>query len=262
MPNTQLKSWLKKLSTLTQSWLNQLSTLIHHGHLAAPAGTYVNRQLFDVPTMENEATRRQRRRKLLLWSLPGVILMLLIALWFLLPTPLTYKAIKSYNHKGYQTARDWLTPLTWTSPQQFVIAFNSGTVDTQLGKYTRAQTELTRALTLAPADKRCMVLQNLVYSLDAHAATLQQEVTSATTYDAQAAALRNQNPKCFHTLPGGNDNGGGGGGGGGASAQSQQVLSQAQQQELQQKDQQGQASEQQDFNPNSVNPNSPNVKPW
>jgi hypothetical protein len=227
----------------------------------------MNRRPFDLSKTNYEAIRHQKRRKLLLWSIPGVVIMLLIALWFLLPSPLTSHAIADYKSQNYRKARDWLTPLTWTSPQPFVIAFNSGTVDTQLGHYPLAQTELNRALTLAPADKRCMVLQNLAISITDHVAVLQQQSNyqEASSLNTEVTSIKSNNPKCFtpvlpkKTPPSG---GGGGGGGGGQSESETQVLTPAEAQQLQQKNQQGQQSEEQEFSPNNVNPNSPNVKPW
>ena len=223
-----------------------------------------SRQPFDLKKMKGEPERRQKRRQLLKYSLPFVIIFFLITLWFLLPMPLTHQGINNYKHQDYKTARKWITPLTWTSPQQFVIAFNSGTIDTQLGKYDLAQGELVRAYTLAAPNQKCMVLQNLVYSLTAHFNSLQAsgDFQKSIVYDQEAGNLKTAYPKCFPPpkLPG-NTNGGGGGGGGGG-AQSSQVLDQAQQQQLQQKNDQGQQSQQQDFQQNNFNQTNPNIKPW
>lgn len=243
--------------------LTHLTGMVHSGRQRA-GSIYADRKLFSLSKMQDlEIARHEKRKKLLKWSLAPVILMFLIALWFVLPTPLTYKAIINYKHKSYHTARDWLTPLTWTSPQQFVIAFNSGTVDTQLGKYAQAQTELTRALALAPANKRCMVLQNLVYSLDAHGASLlrQGDDQNAATYTDAGTTLKTENPKCFPPKPK-LIGGGGGGGGGSGNSSAQQVLTQSQQQQLQQKNEEGQQQLDQGYSPNSANTNNPNVRPW
>jgi hypothetical protein len=229
------------------------------------AGINHPQKRFDLKKMNYEATRREKRHKLLLWSLPVVIIAGLLALWFLLPTPLTYKSIKNYKHKSYSTARHWLIPLTWTSPQHFVAAFDSGTEDAQLGNYDRAEGELNKALTLAKPSQRCMVLQNIVITLTDHATSLkaQGEGVESTGYTTVATNIKTTNKKCFKlTSPTPKGGGGGGGGGGGSQSQNDQVLTPAQQEQLQQKDQQGQASEQQDFKQNTVSPNSPNIKPW
>jgi hypothetical protein len=219
-----------------------------------------NFQPFAFSQIEYDTERKKKRRKLLFWSLPAVFIVLLVALYFLLPTPLTSEAIQNYNHKNYPYSRIWLTPLTWASPQQFVIAFNSGTVDTQLGSYTLAQGELLRALQLATPAQRCMVLQNLVYSFDAHANLLfrQGQNQSATDLTSEVATIKQANPKCFLQPKGG----GGGGGGGNKQNKPADLLTAAQEVQLQQKNQAGDQMEQQDFQQNSVNPNSPNIKPW
>jgi hypothetical protein len=247
--------------------LEHLSEVLRFRKRQSASRASMNRRPFDMSKTDFETIRHRKRRKLLLWSIPGVVILLLIALWFLLPSPLTSHAIADYKNQNYRRARDWLTPLTWTSPQPFVIAFNSGTVDTQLGHYPLAQTELTRALTLAPANKRCMVLQNLAISITDHVAVLQQQgnYQNASSLNTQVSSIRSDNPKCFppiqptKTPPSG---GGGGGGGGGESESETQTLTPAEAQQLQQKNQQGEQSEQQEFAPNNINPNNPNVKPW
>ena len=226
-------------------------------------GPTSDRLPFDMSKMEYETARKQKRRQLLKWSLPVVLVVFLVALWFLLPTPLTAKTITNYKHGSFATARRWIAPLTWTSPQPFVADFDSGTVDTKLGKYVRAQDELTRALTLAKPAQRCMVLQNLVYSLDAHATSLTAQFQDVTAYTTEVTNLKANNPKCFpakQTLL----HGGGGGGGGGGSVQSpaQQIVTQAQEEQLQQKNDQGQQTLNQGFEQNTLNQNNPNVKPW
>lgn len=248
MRSLQLKNLRSHVASLTKRQATEIP------------GAPLNRQPFDMSKMKvDEAARRDMRHKLLRWSLPAAILMFIVALWFLLPTPLTHEAIGNYNRQDYKASRNWLTPLTWTSPQPFVISFNSGTVDTQLGQYDRAQKELTRALSLATPAQRCMVLQNLAISMTDHAARLQQisNYQEATGLEAQVTNIKNSNPKCFKQTP----QGGGGGGGGGAQTQSQ-VVSQAQQSQLQQKNLEGQQSNEPSFQQNTLNLNSPNVKPW
>jgi hypothetical protein len=236
---------------------------------ADTAGANLSRQPFDMTKLDREAERRKKRKKLLLWSLPVVILAGLLALWLILPWPLTWQSIRQYNHKSYPSSRNWLTPLTWTSPEPFVASFDSGTVDVQLRNYTRAEKELTRALQLAPKDKRCMVLQNLVYSLQHHADDLEVngKTQQANEYNSQAKTYMDQNKQCFKPLPvqqpkdqGGG--GGGGGGGSGAEAASNQILSATQQQQLEQKNLQGQQSQIQELDLSNANPDSPSVKPW
>ena len=231
---------------------------------ASTPGAGLNRQPFDMAKMNYEAARKAKRRKLLRWSLPLVILAFILALWLILPYPLTYQAIKQYNHKKYPSARNWLVPVTWSSPQPFVAAFDSGTVDSQLGNYPRAETELTRALQLAPPDKRCMVVQNLVYTLEAHADELteQSKTQDAKSLSSQAVTYRNDNKKCFQSIAPSKEQNDGGGGGGGAAAESNQILSSTQQDSLDQKNAQGQQSQVQDFLDSAADTDSPAIHPW
>ena len=221
-------------------------------------------QPFDLAKMDYEANRLKKRRQLLRRSILPVAVVALVALWFLLPTTLTHQAINAYKHQHYKPARHWLTPLTWSSPDSFVAAFNSGTVDTQLGRYDQAQTELTRALALATPRRRCMAVQNLVYSLQAHAKSLPANNKDANTYQTKALNLAKTYSNCFGGASGGQQ---GGGGGSSASSNAQdtdksEAPSLAQQQQLQQLEQQGQERKQQDIYDQTFDPSSPNLKQW
>ncbi len=223
-----------------------------------------DRSPFDLSKMQHETNRQQTRRSVLLKSAPVVLIVLLIAIWFILPTLLTGQAITRYKHQKYAAARTWLTPLTWTSPERFVIEFNSGTVDTRLGKYEVAQKELIHALEIAPPRKRCITVQNLVISVNIHANSLldtgNNELSAGYTKYANSLVVKYR--KCFAVSSSGASQSQGGGGGGGASVQAEQELTQAQQQSLQQKSEAGQQSQQQTFKQDVVDPNDPSVKPW
>lgn len=216
--------------------------------------------ILELSKKQQDEYRLHKRRKLLLYSIPGVVIVTLVSLWFMLPTPLTHQAIKNYNSNKYKTARNWLTPLTWTSPEQFVIAFNSGTVDTRLGNYKKAQSELERALKLAPADKRCMVIQNLSYSLTARAESLKGK-NEAAQYSAQAKKLKEQNPKCFLAVASEEEQEKKNDGGGGGGSQTDNTGA-SQEQKLLEKNQEGQAMEQPNINQFIMDLNSPSTRPW
>lgn len=218
-------------------------------------------QPFDMSKLDYEAIRRYKRRKLLVRSLAPVLTVLLIALWFVLPTTLTHQAIIAYKGQGYSAARRWVIPLTWTSPEPFVIAYNSGTFDARIGNHERAEDELTRAVAAAPNQtKRCMAAQNLAASLQAHAESLRDTPKEADAYATKAATVKKENPTCFK-------GGGGGGGGGGSSSQSDtssqsQAPTKSQQQQLQQKEQEGRDRKAKFARDEEYNPNDPSIKPW
>lgn len=214
-------------------------------------------QPFDLAKLDFKTIRRQERRKLLVRSAVPVVLVFIVALWFLLPTILTGRAIGNYKHEKNSAARRWLTPLTLTSPEPFVIAFNSGTVDTKQGKYDRAEKELTRAVAIAPEDKRCMAAQNLVISLKAHAESIKSNTKEATVLETKATSVMNANQICFK----------GSAASGGASASSDsaaqsQAPTDAQQQQLQQKEQEGRDRKAQFARDETFNESDPKIKPW
>lgn len=224
---------------------------------------------FDLAKMDYETVRRQKRRKLLVWSIIPVIVLLAAALWFLLPSLLTHQAIGAYKRHNYPTARRWLTPLTWTSPEQFVIAFNSGTVDTQLGHYNGAEVELTRALALAPPARVCMVAQNLVYSLEAHANSLKGTMPNdAIIYYTKALNTIRAHAPCFKgsaaqgRIGGEKQKAQGQAASSSQSQQGGQTPTAIQQQQLQQKEDQGQQRQQQSLLNKTFDPNDPYVKQW
>jgi predicted Zn-dependent protease len=217
----------------------------------------MTKQPFSLDKINYEAIRRQKRKKLLIRSLVPVVIMFLIALWLILPSLLTHQAIGSYKQGSYQGARKWLTPLTLTSPEPFVIAFNSGTVDTRLAKYDRAEAELTRALAIAPIDKRCMAAQNLVASLRAHATSLGEDDKEATVFLKKSLTIISANQICFK----------GSAASGGSSSQSDsssdnQALTDTQKQQLQQKEQEGRERQAQYARDETFDPNDPKTKPW
>lgn len=208
-------------------------------------------QPFALDKLNYEALRKRKRRQFLRVSAIPVIVVFLIALWFALPMPLTHLAIGDYKKEGYQNARNWLTPLTWTSPEPFVIAFNSGTVDTKLGNYDAAEEELTRALALAPSEKKCMVAQNLVVALRLHTESVASEPSEAKVYSTRADTVMRANPDCFK-----------GSAASGGSSSSGNSPTEAEQQQLEQKEEEGRERQEQFAQEEKYDPNSPQIKPW
>lgn len=211
---------------------------------------------FSLDKMAYEAIRRGKRKQMLLWSLPVMIVIFLFSLWFILPSVLTGRSISAYKGSNYSAARNWLTPLTWSSPERFVIAFNSGTADIAKKNYIRAESELSQALALAPADKRCMAARNLVFAFESHASTTEHDEKMASKLTTQAKSIRSSNQSCFK--------GGASGGGSGQSSSSatSQSPSEAQQQQLEQKEQEGRDRQEQFARDEEYSPDDPSIKPW
>lgn len=212
---------------------------------------------FDLTLLDYDAQRRTKRRKLLIWSIPAVIVAFALGLWLVAPQLLTGRAISGYKHGNFGSARSWITPLTWTSPEPFVAAFNSGTIDSAQEKYDRAERELTRALAIAPPAKRCMTAQNLVLTLTNHINKSKSDPKAVTTLTKQSNAIMQANSSCFK---GGSS--GGGGGSSSSSADDSQSPSDSQQQQLQQKEQAGSERQAQYAREETYNPDDPSIKPW
>lgn len=214
---------------------------------------------FDLTKIHDGNQLRQKRRNILLRSIAPSVLILLIGLWFILPSILTAKAIHNYNQQRYKPARNWLTLVTLSSPQRFVAMFDAGTTDTKLKQYDRAEKELTTALSIAPSAQRCKTAQNLVFSLTAHA---KDDPATADTYLNRSTAVEAAYPKCFKSSSRSQSSGGGNSAGGSSSSTNAQSLSTAQEQQLQQKNESGSQRQAHYAQFQVYNPDSPNVKPW
>lgn len=213
-------------------------------------------QPFDLKKLDYETNRKELRRKLLKRSIAPACIIGLLAIWFLLPSILTPITIDKYDDKDYGSARAWFTPLVIASPERFVADFNSGTIDTKLGEFERAEQELGRALAFAPEGKICMVAQNLAVSHILHADSLVGPA-QAKIYDNKATELIEKYPECFE---GGTS--GGGGGGGSSSSANANSLSKSQQQQLDQKEQKGRDRQEQYARDEEFDPSKPQLKPW
>ena len=214
---------------------------------------------FDLDKINYDKQRRLMRRKLIRRSSPAIVVVFLLILWFGLPTPLTFLAIEQYEKTAYGPARSWLSPLTYTSPEPFVIAFNSGTIDTKLGKYDQAETELSRAVSIAPEDKLCMAAQNLAVALQSHAKSIEKSNSKKSSeQSAKMQKVIKKYPECFK----GATSGGGGGGGSSGTNQESDAPSESQQDQLQQKEQAGRDRKAKYASDDAFDADNPSIKRW
>lgn len=211
---------------------------------------------FDLGKMDYDTLRRQRRKRYLLRAGIPLVIALLAAIWFILPSTLNTKSIGAYDDGNFAKSRSWLSPLTISSPEQFVIAFNSGTVDTQLGNYERAEEELTRALAIAPDDKRCMAAQNLVTSLQAHAAAKTDDEKLLAELDSKVTTVMGNNEDCFK------GSAASGGGSSASSSSDSQSPDDSQQQQLEQKEEEGRERQAKFAREETFEAENPKIKPW
>lgn len=170
---------------------------------------------------------------------------------------LTTQAIKEYKKGNYQVARTWLIPLTITSPEPFVAVFNTGTIDTKLKEFDRAEHELTRAVAIAPKPLKCMAAQNLVVSLKAHADA--SDIDRLAHFQSKINKIISENSKCF---PEDKAAASGGGGGSSSSTSTTQSVSDAQQQQLKQKEQEGRERQESYARDEQYDQSKSQIKPW
>lgn len=213
---------------------------------------------FDLNKIRYEEIRKALRIKFKKYSIAPVVIVALLALWFIMPMTLTHFAIKAYKRGDYNTAQRWLAPLRITSPERFVIEFNSGTVQTKLQNFDRAERELSTALSIAPPDKKCIAAQNLAASHRARSSKLAENNDAASdTYEAKALDVMKENEECFE---------GSAAAGGGSSSSSDSAQDNSptedQQQQLQQKEQEGRERQEQLAREEEYDASKPQIKPW
>jgi tetratricopeptide (TPR) repeat protein len=110
--------------------------------------------------------RRRRRAKYLLWSLPVVILLLVVATKLMGPAIVNQPALDRFDSGAYESAGE-----SWTSliegdnlVEPYLPWFNRGDSLAAREDYTAAVDDFERALELAPADRACDVRVNLALS--------------------------------------------------------------------------------------------------
>lgn len=117
---------------------------------------------FDLTRLDTEGNRRRKRRRLLLWSLPLMLLLTLTGLKIMLTTIPTSLAIRDFNVGSYDRAHQKLAPVFFLNViEPYKAYFNDGTLLLHAKAYPDAQKQLARSLELAPIDKECTVRVNL-----------------------------------------------------------------------------------------------------
>jgi tetratricopeptide (TPR) repeat protein len=186
-------------------------------------------------TAEGRAGRMRLRRRLILWSLPAVLLLLLVAgklSWMVALGDQARDAYTVGNVTGVEEAAARLGFLNLLEPHK--APFARGDARVLAGDYEGARAAFEEALALAPKDSReaCQIRVNLVLSLEklADAATAAGQPEAAKNYrDRMQEFVANAPEGCFE--------------GDAAHDEGQQLRDaqqRAQEQEQRQEDQQGQ----------------------
>jgi uncharacterized membrane protein YgcG len=150
--------------------------------------------------------RRRYRRRLVVASLPLVVIVALVALKLLSLPFFAGIAQATYDRGSYDssvTASNGLGPVNILEP--WVRYFDRGAALGRIGVLVDSRTDLEKALALVPASNvaaSCRVRTDLVLVVEQQgdSAVLDQEYTQAESFYAHALALYNAAPSgCFNT---------------------------------------------------------------
>ncbi|MGB2787318.1 MAG: tetratricopeptide repeat protein [Candidatus Saccharimonadaceae bacterium] len=144
----------------------------------------IQKRLLDLSKLDFEKNRLAKRRKLLLFSLPIVVIALLFSLKFLSIAVCAGFSADSFKKGQYTASSDWLNPLLFLNVfEPYKVHHNKGNALYKLGKFEEAEAQYRRALETVPVDGECAVRVNLALSLEA------QADTKASNKDFDAAVI-------------------------------------------------------------------------
>ena len=135
--------------------------------------------------VKSKAGVARTRRRMLLFSLPVVLLALFIA-WKLISMPvLAGRAIDAYDREQFEQSAESSDALMFLNVvEDWIPYFNRGTAFAAGESYSQATDDLAKALERAPEDRRCDVRVNLALAWE-----LQGDAYFAAGYFAGAASL-------------------------------------------------------------------------
>lgn len=155
---------------------------------------------FDLGKLDFNGIRLRRRKRLLLYSLPFCIVLLIAAVKFLSIPILSAVAQNQYNHGQYSHAGTSLSPLhiaNWF--ESYKAPFNHGNSLYKKGDFAEAEQLFRKALESVPEEDECNVRINLALSIEAQAdaAVENKDLNEAILrYDEVKAVLRDGRDSC------------------------------------------------------------------
>ena len=125
---------------------------------------------FDLAKLDVEKIRHQKKRKLLIWSLPICIVVAILSLVLLIMTIGTKLSISKYDKKNYQSSQKTLSNLRYINLfDRYKTKYNYGTALLGNSRYKEAEAEFKEALLDVPLSFECQVRFNMVISVVAQA---------------------------------------------------------------------------------------------
>lgn len=142
-------------------------------------------------TAEARAAANVRRRRVLLWSAPVMLLLLLFGVKSISMVAVNESGRGAYSAGDHDSATRQFDRLGLLNLFQWWIApYNHGTALYQTGDLDRAESELQIALDRAPQDKSCQIAINLSRVLEAQGDQLGGQGRHAEAQEKYTAALK------------------------------------------------------------------------
>lgn len=159
-----------------------------------------NLRPLDITKLDFEGNRKRRRKKLFLWSLPAVLVMLVGCIWLILPAVLTGQASTANASGAYDAAEKWLKVLV-ANPvfEAYKRPFNRAIVATNQKQFDTAGEFFRQAIALAPDSEKCFIRVQSVLSseLAGDDAVTRKDTQAAITYYTKALSDITTYPQCF-----------------------------------------------------------------
>jgi tetratricopeptide (TPR) repeat protein len=120
------------------------------------------RRVAPAPSIENNRARLRLRRKLLLFGLPVVLVLTVLAGWILSRPLIAADALIDYSRGGFTSSADTFGSLLEPNVlEPWIPYFDRGVALAAAEDYVPAIDDFERALTLVPESRECEVVVNL-----------------------------------------------------------------------------------------------------
>lgn len=123
---------------------------------------------FDLKKLDFEAIRLQKRKRLLVWSLPAIIIVLLVSAWLIVPSILTNHAATNFEKGQYKSAVDDVSLLHIANIlEPYKAYYNQGTSLSALGNQDQAVKKFETSLAYTNDHAAsCRITYNLVLTME------------------------------------------------------------------------------------------------
>lgn len=154
---------------------------------------------FDLAKLDFEKIRLRRRKRLLLFTSPLIIIACVVGIKWVSLSLFTTLSNDASKRGDYDSAISWLQPLTLANfIKPYIVYYNIGTAEFQKSDYDSAEKSFRRSLELRPGNDECSVRLNLSLTLEKQADLLVEadDIDNAIVkYDeTKAVVLDSQTP--------------------------------------------------------------------